>query len=557
MSQYIRFTVALLLLCVAQVSYAVGITANADRTTVGLGEEVVLTVTVTGTTSVAPKFPELDGFDVRNGGQSSQFTMVDGSTSSEKSFTYFLRPRNAGLVTVGSFTVEVAGRIYASVPFQVQVKKERPVTPEQDKLAYIEVSVSTDSPVVGEPVIWTFRLLHRVQISNPSLEIEAFDGLSVSDLGEQTNYRTTIDGMSWDVVELQKRLVSSRVGAIVLPSPAMPLDLLIPDGSRRRRGLFSSMGGFKRKSVRLTTGTVTLNVRAIPTPPKGFSGLVGVFSMRSDLSKMELGVGEATTLTMRVRSAQPMLAIPAPIGEQLADVKTYESADPLLERGRTFRVDMVPQRAGSVITPHYQLITFDPAKGQYETHTAGPYRLIVTGNSDSDALNLASDGGLSPQKDRVEILADDIRHLRDFGSVDALRVLRTDTVMAGMLVPPFLFVGFSAYVRRRERLEHDIGWARKRAAVSKAKRALAASSTPEERAQVLRTAVGDLFNIEGGALTSDEVEQFLMAVPEPIRASVVVALRSFEAAQYAGSTASTPDAPSVLAVVCSLEAALS
>jgi hypothetical protein len=69
--------------------------------------------------------------------------------------------------------------------------------------------------------------------------------------------------------------------------------------------------------------------------------------------------------------------------------------------------------------------------------------------------------------------------------------------------------------------------------------------------------VGDLFNIEGGALTSDEVEQLLMAVSEPIRASVVVALRSFEAAQYAGSTASTPDASSVLAVVFSLEAALS
>ena len=168
-----------------------------------MGEEVVLTVTVSGVTNVAPKFPDLREFDVRNGGQSSQFSMMNGTTTSEKSFTFFLRPRRVGTASVGAFTIEVGGKLYASEPFELRVNKERPAPARQDSLAYIEVSLSNEAPVVGEPVIWTFRLLHRVQVSNVSLEIDEFDGLAVSNIGEQKNYRTTIAGVDWEVIELQ------------------------------------------------------------------------------------------------------------------------------------------------------------------------------------------------------------------------------------------------------------------------------------------------------------------------------------------------------------------
>ena len=121
MLKFLQLIATAVLLCVASIAQAISVTATADKTTVGMGEEIVLTVTVSGTANVAPKFPDMSKFDVRNGGQSSQFSMVNGSTTSEKAFTFFLRPRRVGVALVGAFTIEIDGNRYASEPFEVRV----------------------------------------------------------------------------------------------------------------------------------------------------------------------------------------------------------------------------------------------------------------------------------------------------------------------------------------------------------------------------------------------------------------------------------------------------
>ena len=84
------------------------LTASVDRTTVGLEDQLTLTISASGSgfeSLPEPELPALDNFDVLGSHQSSssQFSIVNGTVSSSKTidFIYYLSPRQAGTWEVG------------------------------------------------------------------------------------------------------------------------------------------------------------------------------------------------------------------------------------------------------------------------------------------------------------------------------------------------------------------------------------------------------------------------------------------------------------------------
>ena len=102
--------------------------AGVDRATVGLGEQLTLTVTVEGSNMgnvPRPQLPQLDGFTQvgSTSSQSSSISFVNGRMSQQQtvSFIYFLEPKRLGNLTIGAAKLDFKGTVYQTQPISVTV----------------------------------------------------------------------------------------------------------------------------------------------------------------------------------------------------------------------------------------------------------------------------------------------------------------------------------------------------------------------------------------------------------------------------------------------------
>ena len=86
--------------CAAAAPAAAGVTVSAElsRPSVALGEQLVLSVTVSGEQASlpSPKLPAMDAFNVYDSGRSQSLNFINGRISSSVVYTYVLAPRAAG-----------------------------------------------------------------------------------------------------------------------------------------------------------------------------------------------------------------------------------------------------------------------------------------------------------------------------------------------------------------------------------------------------------------------------------------------------------------------------
>lgn len=126
--------VLLLALLVAGTAAAqdVSLTAKVDKTTVKVGDPVVLTITLSGDTPdaelPAPEFPE--GFAVMQRSQAANFSLQGGQIERSTSLTFVLVPQQAGTFQLGPFHAKHRGRDVATEPLDVTIEpSETPPIP--------------------------------------------------------------------------------------------------------------------------------------------------------------------------------------------------------------------------------------------------------------------------------------------------------------------------------------------------------------------------------------------------------------------------------------------
>ncbi len=99
--------------------------AEVDRNELSTDEFLTLSVTInTGSGPASePGLSNLDGFDVVGTSTSTQMSIINGAISSEKMFHYTLRPRAAGVFTIGPIMVVQNGQTFDTHPITVNVSQ--------------------------------------------------------------------------------------------------------------------------------------------------------------------------------------------------------------------------------------------------------------------------------------------------------------------------------------------------------------------------------------------------------------------------------------------------
>jgi len=115
----------------AVIAQELSFSAKADKTTLAVGDPLVLTITLGGDVSgiEIPVFEFPEGFTVASRSQSSNFSIRLGTVERSLTLAYILVPQQAGTFQLGPFQLDHHGTTISTEPITIAV--EKPVLPPQ------------------------------------------------------------------------------------------------------------------------------------------------------------------------------------------------------------------------------------------------------------------------------------------------------------------------------------------------------------------------------------------------------------------------------------------
>ena len=552
---------ALLILVLAQLLIAAAaasqsIQAVVDRNQVSLQEQVRLDITVEGSQTARPRLPALDTFQVLPAGNTTRMQIVNGRATSSITYSYVLVPKSVGEFNFGAATVEIDGEIYSSRPFKLVVVEQGQAVPAHSRDYFLTARVSNERPFVGEQVLYTWRFYRRVAVADARLMSLEFGDILSEDIGDVREYRTTVDGVQYNVSEIRKALFPQRAGAAVIPPSEMSCQVAVR-AQRRRRSVFDDVFGRTPMETKvLVTDPIELEVRELPREPEGFSGLVGDFALEASIGKRELKVGESTTLSLTISGTGNAQMLSEPPLPELSAFKVYDDkpsgsidrSGSQLRGTKTYRKALVPLLPGQLEIPPVQIVYFDPKSATFKTAASPAIELDVAAAEGEEELMLTESMAPTTGKVAVKILADDILPIHrglDALGTQSISGWRSTLWSSFAALPPLLFLALLTVRRRQRRYELDSGLRRRESAYKRAtSRARGLPGVPEcqhdpaalarHASLCLREYVGDKLGLEGAALTPDEVFELLCerSVDEPTARRAREYLERLEASQF-------------------------
>lgn len=481
------------------------VSATVDRTTLGLGETLTLSIAVEGA-SGQPALPPLDDFQVLGTSSGVQMRTVNGNSTTQTVTQYRLQPLRTGDLTIPAFQIVVDGQGSAFTnPIVVSVTQgsgapaptqpgampslfpnsgggiadllglldqmlqnsaalgslsggQTPVTPSrslpqiaapaalQGQDYYAEATVDKTTPYQGEQVLYTLRFYRALDpFGNIEYKAPTFSGAWSKALPDQTNYTTEAGGRNYLVTELQHVLFPTVAGQVVID----PARLTLP-------GDF--LGAAR---VEVASQPLTLDVQPLPAgAPASFQGAVGQFTLESEVDKAEAKVGDAITQRLVISGAGNVEQMADPVRSEDGAWRAFDSqstVDSQLQNGqwggvRRIEQVLVPTQPGQLTLPAVEFSFFDPVTAQYQTLSGDPVTVAVA----PDGSAPPSQPPASPDASTAAApaVAPDLRPIKVAaaaqGFVAGAPLVQQPLYWMLWALPPVLLAGQSFWQRRQQ-----------------------------------------------------------------------------------------------------------
>ncbi|MGK4566691.1 BatD family protein [Flavobacterium sp. 3HN19-14] len=333
--------------------------------------------------------PNFEGFKVvgRPGQQISQ-SWVNGRSSFNKIYTYFLMPMQKGNLVIRQAFIEIRGQVYKTSPVKITVtnaiqlpKDPNDVQANIDDAIHLVADVSKANPYINEPITVVYKLYFgNVNITNwreldkPKYNDFWSQNIDIKQLQVEEG---TFNGERFHYVVLRKTvLYPQKSGKLVIEPLSLDIDLQIPTNRRNIFGQYLLTEGNKRVSA----GAKSINVRALPEfgKPIDFSGAVGKFSFKVTPTKTTLKNGESLDLNISVSGTGnlKLFNLPKPIVpnslEMYDPVHSEKVNTPLsgMNGSITDKYTIIPQYKGDYPIKGLTFSYFDLGFGSYKTITS-------------------------------------------------------------------------------------------------------------------------------------------------------------------------------------------
>ena len=547
------------------------VTASVDKQELTLEDSVYFSVEVEGTqSSPPPELPPLDSFKVRPLGSSSSIQIINGERTSSTTFNFVLIPKETGTFTINPAAVKIEGRKYQAEPITLVVKQPSKMT-RAPKEAFAELVISNKRPYVQEQVTATLRIYHRVEIRNLVTGI-SFKGFREQALKNPAQHTRIVDGIRYLSYEVPTVLFPLKPGKVEIPVGTIefdqvdrsrgdkPMDPFDPFG---QGSIFSNFGRLQHKVLR--TNAVTLDVQPLPqsNQPENFSNLVGDFTISAQLSRTEIEVGDTTTLTVSVSGQGNINDLASPSPQWGNQFKVYEdqteynqtSGEQTVSGEKIYTYALVPLKPGKLQIPSISLSYFDPTKGEYISIQTQALALKALPGKIPSELKVTEPGSGMPGRtgNSIQDVGEDILPIHTGPEIfENQGFAKWSWLMygIGLLLPAGLFLIYSRFHKRQQRLKYDIAFSRSHGAYNLALNKLHTLSLDKDSREIsrklsliVREYLGNVLNLQGTAITSTEVEDKLAQgrfSEEEILATREL-LEKHEALQYAPTKETLPE----------------
>ncbi len=520
-----KAVISVLLLLASALSGATGLdlAAEVDRSTVALGERLLLTVTATGarvSSLPQPRLPRMADFKLI-GTMWGRFTSDPGSDTGPSQrtvgFVYTLEPKRTGTLTIGPISLTHQGTTCQTQPITVHVvaagESVPPLARWTDANGIVLLcSVDRSSVYVGEQVRVTYRLFARTRVGGLMMkDAPGFTGFWAAKLDDAGD-------LSWSPATCQSQPCSAAVIRQATLFPTQPGALTID--KMTLTGVVAVSGGlFKGMPAPFTVSSVPQRITVNPLPdagrPADFGGGVGDFALTADLSADKSANGEPLTLRVKVSGAGNIGTIGVPqVGA--TDGVSLLGPDVHLQTSddggtRVFNYSVIPRADGLNFVPAISMSFFSPDGDTYYTLATPRIEFVATG------VNGTRPAGESEL--RAGLTGTDILHNKP--SCSRLASAVVNPLWSWLFYPLGITVFLVGAVagRHRRRLETDRGYAlrsragrRARARLRESREFLAAGKLQDFYAALARAVIGyagDRFNVEVTGLTGDELRTAL------------------------------------------------
>ena len=540
----------------------ISVTATVDKNSLTLEDVLQLSIVIKGTQNTPPpELPSLPDFRVVSAGTSSSTQYINTQRSVSITHNYQLAPMNTGTFVIGPARVRANGKTFSTQPITIAVQKPSGQKTTGNKNAFVVTTLSSKKAYIGEQLVYTFLLFHRIDAKNLNLSLP-FDKTRFhkEELGEPKSFIKVVNGIQYHVQELSLALFPLEKGLHEIPASAIELDLLHPMRTRSSRDPFGQFFGQRARAEHKILRSEPLSIEVLSLPdgaPQGFANIIGHVNISAELGKKNLEVGGTTTLTVTVAGKGNVRDITFDEPDLKGYFKIYPDKPEFhqtvrnnqIEGKKVFKFALVPLEAGNRTLPKFSLPFFDPGKAQYSVAQTQPLSLNIKPSTTKEELNLVQSRqqNAPASKPEIEILGRDIFPI--YTELDKFQNVRSHSpafLATGFGSPVFLFIISAFLIKRQKRMKYDVAFYRHRNAYKNANQRLKKMSGPSdssdpkefgrELSEILREYVGNKLNRQGKAITAEEVETRLKEANYESAEATRELLEKCETLQFAPTT---------------------
>ena len=417
----------------------VSFTASAPDA-VAVGDQFRLSYTITTQEVRDFRVPSIKGFEVLMGpsrSTQSSVQIINGKTTSTQSitFTYILMAKTEGEYTIPGATITADGNQMVSNSVKIKVlpaDKSSQGGQQRGRTGsatisgndlFITGTINKTTVYEQEAILLTYKIYTQVDLRGfDNVKLPDFKGFHSQEVELPANRRWGLEhykGRNYQTtIFRQFVLFPQQSGKLTIDAARFDASIAVATqvDPFDFDSFFNGGGGGYMVKKSLFTPKLTIDVKALPDKPAGFSGGVGDLNISSSINSTSVKTNDAVTVKLVISGTGNLKLLSNP---EVKFPEDFEIYDPKSENNFRLTSDglsgnkvieylAIPRNPGDYKIPPVSFTYFDVKSKSYKTLTTEGYDLHVEkgeGNATQTIANFTN-------KEELKVLNEDIRFIK-------------------------------------------------------------------------------------------------------------------------------------------------
>jgi len=409
-------------------SQNISIDAYVDRNKISMNEILKLTIEIKSDEQIEaePEIPQLTGFQIigQSSSSSTSIEIINNkmSRSVTQSFIYSLRPLKVGQFTIPPIFTKYNNKTYRTKSINISVvesqdsfgnqqqNQPRPKNTNGVKI-FLQAQPNKTEVYVGEPLTVRFTLYSNKGLVGLNAEkMPEFSGFVKEETFQTKNITHTlevIDGIRYYAYRISDyTLFPTYASNFTLDKMELLCAYEVPAKS------FFDFGTTKRVYIQSNQPIIRVKPLPLQNQPQDFSGAVGNFDVKADLSATHVTTGESVTLTLAISGSGNIRTFDTPKLPNIHNLDSFppEESEELfppynINGKKVVKYILIPEEPGSYTFPSIPFTFFDPQNEKYRTVQSKPlYLTVEKGKETSAGLSYIRPQGIDIQGSDIHFI---------------------------------------------------------------------------------------------------------------------------------------------------------